>query len=125
MTGMFARSRRKRKLTAWIVTALLLFAHTVQAAEACLQALLVAPKVVASESMPGCHDMSSKAGCVAQWIASDQSSGHTAVAVFEAPAVAVLRVPVTEPRVRATIHGELIPPVAAPPPAIRFCSFLL
>jgi len=86
----------------------------------------MAAKAVATGSMPDCHGMSSNAGCVTQWTSPDQSVAHATVAVYEAPAAAILDVPVAKLSAGAACLRELISPTTGdPPPPIRFCSLLL
>lgn len=114
--------RRRYRFLALFLLAATLFGQAAQAVEVCLQAPAMAAKAVAAASMPDCHEMSSKAACAVQAKSPDQGLAHATVAVFEAPSVAVLNVPLGLP---TPLPAEPVSPTAEPPPAIRFCSLRL
>jgi hypothetical protein len=116
-------SKSRRKPTAWIVAALLMFAQGLDVAQACL-----APErpQMAFEQQD-CHKPSNPNHCLKQCTADNLGTSPAQIAV---PAVVVLLSPLIVPAAAPTpvgLRADVLATLAGsdPPLPIRHCSFLL
>jgi hypothetical protein len=116
-------NNRRRKPTAWIVAALLMFGQALDVAQACL-----APERPQMAFEQGdCHRPSNPNHCLQQCTAASQATAQAQVAIPAMHACEPLLVAPDAHAMRSPVRAgaPLRSAAAAPPLSIRYCSFLL
>jgi len=117
---------KRRKAISITLLALMLFAQTVYAVDACVDAAANAARAVAAADMPDCETMKIKPSCLSQCNFDSQSSAHPLLSVPPIFLATTLILPeVSESG--APVHADFALPAhwGGPAPPIQFCRFLL
>jgi hypothetical protein len=122
---MFRRTATHRRLT-WPLLGCLLFAQAALAALPCLSAKASATDAFAA-APADCHEPPPANLCLAQCVASDQSSGPAPAALAPPPSWTLEVIPVVSPPAGRTAGFDpyLAARALGPPPFLRVCSLLL